>query len=99
MVAHGLELANCLAACFLWVESGEVVATGIVVGGVGGGDVPDRDEQCPLDGDVGAQRTSTGCDPAVTWQPGRCRGYGRSTLPRCRGLLGGRGCRVGCAVI
>ena len=48
MVAHGFELANSVVSRFLRVELGEVVAAGIVVGGVGRGDVRDRDEQCAL---------------------------------------------------
>ncbi|GAQ41500.1 hypothetical protein MPS_5690 [Mycobacterium pseudoshottsii JCM 15466] len=43
VVAHGFELANSVVSRFLGVEPGEVVPSGIVVAGVGGGDVPDRD--------------------------------------------------------
>ncbi len=44
VVAHGFELADGIVSGFLGVEAGEVVTAGIVVGGVGRGDVPDRDE-------------------------------------------------------
>ena len=48
VVAHGFELTDCVTSRFLWVEAGEVVAAGIAVRGVGGGDVPDRDKQANL---------------------------------------------------
>ena len=60
MVAHGFELADGVVSRFLRVEAGEVVAAGIVVLGVGRGDVPDRDEQCALHGDVGFERATAG---------------------------------------
>jgi hypothetical protein len=48
-----------------WVEAGEVVAAGIAVAGVGDGDVPDRDEQHALNGDVGFERATVGGDSAI----------------------------------
>jgi hypothetical protein len=39
VVAHGFELTDGVAACFLRAETGEVVTTEVLVGGVGGGDV------------------------------------------------------------
>lgn len=65
VVAHGFELSDGVGSCSRRVESREVVAAGIAVGGVGGGDVPDRDQQCALYGDVGAQRASASGDPTV----------------------------------
>ena len=52
MVAHGFELADGGASRFLGVEPGEVVPAGIAVAGGGRGDVPDRNQQCTLHGDV-----------------------------------------------
>lgn len=53
--------------CFglLGVEAGEVVATGIVVGGVGGGDMPDCGEQRAVNGDVGLEGAAAGGNAAV----------------------------------
>ena len=65
MVAHGFELANSVVSRFLRVEPGEVVAAGIVVGGVSRGDVPDRDEQCALNRDVRFEWASAGGDSKV----------------------------------
>ena len=65
MVAHGFELVDGVVACFLRVESGVVVPARIAVGGVGCGDVPDRDEQCPLYGDVGFERAAPAGDAAI----------------------------------
>lgn len=65
VVAHGFELANSVVAGFLGVEAGEVVPAGVVVGGVGRGDVPDRDEQCALNGDVGFQGAAASGDPPI----------------------------------
>jgi hypothetical protein len=58
-------LANGVVSRFVPVEPGEVVPTGIVVWGVGRGDVPDCDEQCALNGDVGSQRAAASGDPAI----------------------------------
>ena len=58
MVSHGFELADGIVARFLRVEAGEVVAAGIVVSGVGRGDVPDRHQQRALHGDVGFERAT-----------------------------------------
>ena len=37
MVAHGFELPDGFGACFFGVEPGEVVRSGVEVGGIGGG--------------------------------------------------------------
>lgn len=65
MVAHGFELADGVVSGFLGVEAGEVVAAGVVVGGVGGGDVPNRHQEGALYGDVGPQGSAAGSDAAV----------------------------------
>ena len=70
---------------FLRVEAGEVVTAGVVVGGVGGGDVPDRDEQCALYGDVGAQRSPTSGDTTVF---GGQVGVAGVRDAHCRGIEG-----------
>src|SRR3954468_11747075 len=71
-VAEALELEQCATATVLGVVAGdEVVATEIVVAGVGGQDVPGRDEQAvgdrglgafapPADGDASEQRVGVG---------------------------------------
>ena len=64
MVCHGFELANSVVSGFLRFEAGELVAAGIVVGGVGRGDVPDH-EQCALKGAVGFERVAAGGDAAI----------------------------------
>src|SRR6476469_2116414 len=65
VVAHGLELSDGFGACFFGVEPGEVVRSGVEVGGIGGGHVPDRDEHGALDGDVCCERAAATGDPAV----------------------------------
>ena len=53
-VAEAFELEQCATATVLGVVAGdEVVATEIVVAGVGGQDVPGSDEQAVGDGGLG----------------------------------------------
>ena len=65
VVAHGFELVDGVVAGFLWVEAGVIVPAGVAVGGVGCGDVPDRDEQCALYGDVGFEWSAPAGDSSV----------------------------------